>query len=77
MQQFDLLRSLLEDVKTLRSEIRGKVEIGVLERIDKTIEELECFKHSRDGPRNALILLGIILEHLPSIMKAIDSLIHK
>ena len=77
MQQIDLLRSLLEEVKNLRSEIRGKVEVGVLERIDKTIKELERSKQSRDGPRNALILLGIIIEHLPSIMKAIDSLIHK
>jgi len=77
MQQLDLFRNLLEDVRTLRAEIHGKVDVGVLERIDQTIMELERFRHSPDGPRNALILLGIIVEYLPSIIKAIDSLIHK
>jgi hypothetical protein len=75
--EFDLLRTLIEEVKTLRLEIQDKVDVSALERIDKVIEELESSTSSPVNFRNALILLGMIIEHLPSIVQAIDSLIQK
>ena len=75
--QFDLLREMAEDLKDLRLEISGKVDVKVIEKIDKVIGELEGPQNNRDKLRNALILLGTIIESLPSIVKAVDSLMQK
>jgi hypothetical protein len=75
--QIDLLETLTAEVKALRSELNGKVDVSTLERIDKVIEELECCPIESVNFRNVLILLGIVIEHLPSVIKAIDSLVQK
>lgn len=72
-----LLEELIGELRTLRSELDGKVEPAALERIDHAIFEIARIGNSRENLKNALVILGFALEQLPSIIKLLESLFNR
>lgn len=74
----ELLKGSVEELKSIRSELNGKVEDSVIKRLDGIILELEILQaedtHQYDSVR-VLNLLGCALELVPSIGKLVEYLI--
>lgn len=74
----ELLKGSVEELKSIRSELNGKVEDSVIKRLDGIILELEILQaedtHQYD-PVRVLNLLGCALELVPSIGKLVGYLI--
>jgi hypothetical protein len=73
----ELLRESVELLKSIRTELHGNVEDGVICLLDKAIQDLEAAQ--RDSPgrysvTDVLFLLATIIEKLPAIVKAIEYL---
>lgn len=73
----DSLKILIENLQEIRSELDGKVNNDVLDRFDQIVIELKSTDFGRDGPEKALMLLGLALEYVPSIIKAVDALMNR
>ncbi len=74
----ELLKDSVEALQSIRSELHGKVDDGVIKRLDGIILELEIFQaedtHQYDLVR-VLNLLGCAIELVPSIGKLVEYLI--
>ena len=77
IQLRDFSRGLIEDLVLLRSELVDKVDSEFLERLDFAISRLQSQEIENESPKKILFLLGFVIEHLPSIISAIDRLIHR
>ena len=66
-----LLEASIQALKSLRTEVHGKVGNSVVKRIDKIIRDLEC----QYSAIELLKLLAFGIEQFPAIEKAIGQLI--
>lgn len=76
-EQKDLLEDSISVLRSIRVELHGKVENGVILLLDQVIEDLEEKQKtpmSTYSPVDLLFLLGSILEKLPAIVAAIELL---
>ena len=74
----ELLEDSVEALKSIRSELNGKVDDSVIKRLDGIILELEILQAEdthRYDPVQILNLLGLAMELVPSIGKLVGYLI--
>lgn len=74
----ELLEDSVEALRSVRSELNGKVDDSVIERLDGIILELEILQAEdtrQNDPVRVLKLLGSAMELIPSIGKLIEYLI--
>jgi len=69
----ELLRSSIDTLKSIRSELRSNLEDSVLKMLDEAIVDLEYIQQSSDqiSARDVLYILGQVLERLPMIVELI------
>lgn len=73
-----LLEASIQALKSLRTEVHGKVGNSVVKRIDKIIRDLERAKKTGKCQYSAIELLKLLafgIEQFPAIEKAIGQLI--
>ena len=73
------LHETLELLRDVRVEVHGGVDDSIVEQLDEAIRLLEEAQHSQSAKlsrRDALIILGKVIEHLPTIVRLIELIRH-
>jgi hypothetical protein len=81
MMNHQLLGETIGVLKNIRMEIHDIAENGVINQLDKIIQDLEAdyakdFSHKIEA-KDILVLLGWLIEHLPKFAEIVERLIKR